>query len=70
MADAWRAWRAEVAFAEDFAASAPDLSARATMADGTGAELRSLVVHMIEEHARHCGHADLLRERVDGRVGQ
>jgi hypothetical protein len=24
----------------------------------------------IEEYARHCGHADLLRERVDGRVGQ
>jgi len=25
---------------------------------------------MIDEYARHCGHADLLRERVDGRVGQ
>jgi len=24
---------------------------------------------MIEEYARHCGHADLLRERIDGRVG-
>jgi Protein of unknown function (DUF664) len=27
-------------------------------------------VHMIEEDARYCGHADLLRERIDGRVGQ
>lgn len=29
-----------------------------------------LMVHRIEEYARHCGHADLLRECVDGRVGQ
>ncbi|HEY2314524.1 MAG TPA: DUF664 domain-containing protein [Streptosporangiaceae bacterium] len=29
-----------------------------------------VLVHMIEEYARHCGHADLLRERIDGRVGQ
>jgi hypothetical protein len=29
-----------------------------------------VLVHMIEEYARHCGHADLLRERVDGRIGQ
>lgn len=32
--------------------------------------VRELLVHRIEEYARHCGHADLLRERVDGRVGQ
>jgi Protein of unknown function (DUF664) len=32
--------------------------------------LRELLVHMIEEYARHNGHADLLRERIDGRVGQ
>jgi Protein of unknown function (DUF664) len=29
-----------------------------------------VLVHMIEEYARHNGHADLLRERIDGRVGQ
>ena len=29
-----------------------------------------VLLHMIEEYARHCGHADLLRERIDGRVGQ
>jgi hypothetical protein len=28
-----------------------------------------VLVHMIEEYARHVGHADLLRERIDGRVG-
>jgi Protein of unknown function (DUF664) len=32
--------------------------------------LREVLVHMIEEYARHCGHADFLRERIDGRVGQ
>jgi len=31
--------------------------------------LRWILVHMIEEYARHCGHADLIREAVDGRVG-
>jgi uncharacterized damage-inducible protein DinB len=70
VADAWRAWREEVAFAEEFGANIPDVGASVTMADGTETELRSLLVHMIDEYARHCGHADLLRERVDGRVGQ
>ncbi|WP_175407422.1 DUF664 domain-containing protein [Streptomyces sp. TRM64462] len=32
--------------------------------------IRELMVHRIDEYARHCGHADLLRECVDGRVGQ
>ena len=38
-----------------------------------GADLiavRELMVHRVEEYARHCGHADLLRECIDGRVGQ
>lgn len=44
-----------------------DLGAE-VMDDGTSA--RELWVHRVEEYARHCGHADLLRERIDGRVGQ
>ncbi|MEW2618664.1 DinB family protein [Streptomyces sp. NPDC048106] len=32
--------------------------------------VRDMLVHRIEEYARHCGHADLLRECIDGRVGQ
>lgn len=45
----------------------PDLSERL----GKDAiSVRELMVHRIEEYARHCGHADLLRECVDGRVGQ
>jgi uncharacterized damage-inducible protein DinB len=68
--DAWRAWRGEVAFAEKFVADSPDLGVKGLEPDGSSPALRSVVVHMIEEYARHCGHADLLRERVDGRTGQ
>ena len=32
--------------------------------------LREAMVGMIHEYARHLGHADLLRERIDGRIGQ
>ena len=45
----------------------PDLAARVGKED---IAVRELLVHRIEEYARHCGHADLLRECVDGRVGQ
>lgn len=64
--EAWRIWRQEVAFAEQFAANLEDLGAQGT----SGRPARDILVHMIEEYARHCGHADLLRERIDGRVGQ
>ena len=37
---------------------------------GKGIAVREMWVCRIEEYARHCGHADLLRERIDGRVGQ
>ena len=70
VAEAWRAWRDEVAFAQSWVAGADDLSKRGTMKDGETVALREVLVHMIEEYARHCGHADLLRERIDGRVGQ
>jgi uncharacterized damage-inducible protein DinB len=63
---AWREWRAEVTFAEQFVADTSDLGTLGT----TKVPLRDVLVHMIEEYARHCGHADLLRERIDGRVGQ
>ena len=68
--DAWQKWHEEVAFAEEFVAATPDLSTTGTHRDGTVLQLRDILVHMIEEYARHCGHADLLRERIDGRVGQ
>jgi uncharacterized damage-inducible protein DinB len=68
--EAWRHWEDEVAFAEHFAAEAADLGMIGTTRDGEQVSLREVLVHMIEEYARHCGHADLLRERIDGRVGQ
>ncbi|GAA1813966.1 DinB family protein [Luedemannella flava] len=68
--DAFRAWRAEIAFAEEFVENTPDLAVRGTMSDGNTIAAREVLLHMIEEYARHCGHADLIRERIDGRVGQ
>jgi hypothetical protein len=38
--------------------------------DGRAPSLRWIAVHMIEEYARHNGHADLLRESVDGSTGE
>ena len=76
VAEAWAAWRAEVAFAEQFMAGAPSLDITAEdplnqHGSGGGAiSLRELLVGSIEEYARHLGHADLLRERIDGRLGQ
>jgi hypothetical protein len=44
--------------------------ARRTWPDGRAPSLRWIVVHMIEEYARHNGHADLIRESVDGHTGE
>jgi hypothetical protein len=52
-----------------FVDAAPDLEVTGTYEDGV-ISLREVLEHMIEEYARHAGHADLLRERIDGRVGQ
>jgi uncharacterized damage-inducible protein DinB len=67
---AWSDWREEVSFAERLVDGIDDLDRTGVMRDGQPIRLREVLVHMIEEYARHCGHADLLRERIDGRVGQ
>jgi uncharacterized damage-inducible protein DinB len=67
--EAWAAWRAEVAQAEEITAGIDDLGQQGRIRQGTIA-LREVLLHMVEEYARHCGHADLLRECIDGRVGQ
>jgi len=67
--EAWAAWSDEIAFAELFTQST-DLGFVGQDGDGSPISLRELLVHMIEEYARHNGHADLLRERIDGRIGQ
>jgi len=76
VAQAWDAWREEVDFATRFVAEAPSLDITANdplneHGSGGGAlSLREVLVGTIEEYARHMGHADLLRERIDGRIGQ
>jgi hypothetical protein len=76
VAEAWDAWRAEVDFATRFVSNAPSLDIicddplNQHGSGGGRMSLREVLVGMIEEYARHMGHADLLRERIDGRLGQ
>jgi uncharacterized damage-inducible protein DinB len=67
---AWRLWREEVAFTDAFIAAAPNLDVTGDEAWRGPMSLRWILVHMIEEYARHNGHIDLLREQLDGAVGQ
>ena len=60
----------EVARARELAAAVPALdSVGKSQRRGNDVSLRWIFVHMIEEYARHNGHADLLRERIDGATG-
>jgi hypothetical protein len=70
VAEAWAAWRAEVDFAERFVAESPSLDITGNDPWQGPMSLREVLVEMINEYARHLGHADLLRERIDGRIGQ
>jgi hypothetical protein len=76
VAEAWDAWRRETEFAARFVAGAPSLDITAGDplnhhgSGGGSISLREVLVGMIEEYARHMGHVDLLRERIDGRLGQ
>jgi hypothetical protein len=69
VAHAWEAWRVEVAFADRFVEDAPDLDVVGTDSWRGTVSLRWVLIHLVEEYARHNGHADLLRERIDGAVG-
>jgi uncharacterized damage-inducible protein DinB len=68
-------WRDAVDRSRDLVAQAltrggvEQLSQR-TWPDGRAPSLRWILCHMIEEYARHNGHADLLRESVDGQTGE
>jgi hypothetical protein len=76
VAAAWDAWRAEVDFATRFVAGAPSLDITGDdplNQHGSGGgqmSLREVLVGMIGEYARHMGHVDILREQIDGRIGQ
>ncbi|MEF9884356.1 DinB family protein [Streptomyces sp. P9-A4] len=67
--DAWKAWHEAVDFAERYAAEAPDLDVSGHDSWRGHVSLRWVLIHMIEEYARHNGHADILRERIDGTRG-
>ena len=69
--EAFAAWKAEIAAADEWldALGEDDLGREVPFDDGT-VSVRDVLVHMIEEYARHAGHADLLRECIDGRTGQ
>ena len=65
-------WRAECDAARAIVEATPSLDEleRQEGRPGGPVSLRWILVHMIEEYARHNGHADLLRERLDGAVGE
>ena len=74
LADAVVAFEAELVSSrrlEAACASLDTLAARTEVRDGADfrPDLRWVMVHMIEEYARHNGHADLLREAIDGVTG-
>jgi uncharacterized damage-inducible protein DinB len=74
VSETFRIFGRECDLARQAVASAPDLDAfgRAERRRGGVMQrftLRWIMVHMIEEYARHNGHADLLRERIDGATG-
>jgi hypothetical protein len=73
--DAWRTWHTEMDATDRYLDGVTDLSTwNAGVSDlgpdGGDLQLRDGIVSQIVEYARHCGHADILRERIDGRVGQ
>lgn len=67
--EAFEAWDAEIAFADRFVEAAPDLAVVGNEPGEGPVSLRWVLAHMLEEYARHNGHADLLREQIDGTVG-
>lgn len=62
--------RSRALFADAMATGDLGQLAKRPWADGTRPSLRWILTHMIEEYARHNGHADLLREVVDGATGE
>ncbi|AFU05168.1 DinB family protein [Nocardia brasiliensis] len=64
-------WRNECDRSRDILATNPPLDTTATRpSNGETYSLRWILIHLIEEYARHNGHADLLREAIDGQTGE
>ena len=71
VAEAFATWRQETAAADAWLAALPEaeLGREVPHRDGT-VSIRDVLVHLVEEYARHAGHADLLRECIDGATGE
>ncbi|WP_424214325.1 DinB family protein [Streptomyces sp. BI20] len=67
--EAFAYWRECCDRSREIVAAAPDLAAVGSH-EGEEYSLRWILAHMIEEYARHNGHADLLREALDGSTGE
>lgn len=68
--EAFTAWQAEIEHARRIEREAVSLDVTGYLAKADSAvSLRRAMVHLIDEYARHNGHADLLREAIDGTVG-
>jgi uncharacterized damage-inducible protein DinB len=69
--EAFTIWRAEIEQARAIEARAADLAVTGYHPKWQEhVSLRWVLIHMIEEYARHNGHADFLREAIDGRTGE
>ncbi|WP_296602071.1 DinB family protein [Nocardioides sp.] len=70
--DLWSLFEAEVAAADEIYAAAhlDDQATRADPHSGDRATVRWILLHLLEEYARHNGHADLIRESIDGATGE
>jgi uncharacterized damage-inducible protein DinB len=70
--EAFATWKAEIARADAWLEELDEarLGVEVPVRDDDSVSIRDVLVHMIEEYARHAGHADLLRECIDGRTGQ
>jgi hypothetical protein len=69
LADAIRVLRAEIARARQIASTTSFDTPAVGQREGQLVTLRWIMVHLVEEYARHCGHADLIREAIDGTTG-
>jgi uncharacterized damage-inducible protein DinB len=73
--EVYQLWRAAVERSRELVAEVIrerglDGPASFTWPDGRTPTVRAMLLDMVEEYARHTGHADILREAVDGRVGE
>jgi len=71
LATAVDAYRATWKHVDGIVASAPNLDVACATTDGESTvNLRWVLMHLLEETARHAGHADILRELIDGQAGR